>query len=165
MRVPTVVIILAVALAHAACIGIVSNTTEADPMQLVTQPTVMPTGRVPSSVAPEPDVADLPLLPDHRPVSQVDAAEDTWQTLERRPLRLPAVATGETCPVSVTSNAQGAPVLGFGPIYPRFGPFADGDGIIRLQRLGMPDGDGWSWMKVPWLSNADYRGPALIRGR
>ncbi|HUE75611.1 MAG TPA: hypothetical protein VMP10_02185 [Chloroflexota bacterium] len=53
----------------------------------------------------------------------------------------------------------------FGPIYPTFGSFDDGDGIVRFERLGAPHGDGWFWMKVPWASHADYRGPALIRGR
>lgn len=102
-----------------------------------------------------------PPIPDHRQIYRADASEDIWRALQQRPLRLPELAPGEHCPVSHVSMFRDATMVGFGPIYPT-GVFTT-DGLLRYGSGSSVD--DWRLMKVPWVSNDDYHGPALIRGR
>ncbi len=87
--------------------------------------------------------------------------EDIWQVLRARPMRLPALAPGQACPVGgakVVSPAY-APALGDGPVYAVVGA-----GILEFGYDGGFAGSEWGGAKVLWVSDATYRGPALVRG-
>lgn len=79
----------------------------------------------------------------------------------RRPLRIPTVAPGTTCPRSRAGRVSSAfgIALGAGPAYPV--PFRDG--VLHYDR-GRTEG-GWIYVKVLWIVRPSYRGPVLIRGR
>jgi hypothetical protein len=84
-----------------------------------------------------------------------------------RPLSLPALDPGETCPVGVgrrVSNSFGFAV-GDGPV------FAVGLGRKAVIRLEYPSskrstfyGSGWGGGKVLWIGDPSYTRPVLIRG-
>ncbi|HYP20587.1 MAG TPA: hypothetical protein VEY08_10975, partial [Chloroflexia bacterium] len=87
-----------------------------------------------------------------------------------RPLNLPHVEPGATCPVtprqlraSTSTSGQNYYVLGNGPIYPNVSALGD-DTSIRL-KPHMLRPDGWYVEKVPWLNRSNYVGPVLIRVR
>ena len=97
---------------------------------------------------------------------------DLWKKLYR-PLHLPAVAAGESCPVSAVDAkfnfdkygvARG---IGRGPAYPI--GFSQPGSV--LQYLDPPPvnsefaGSNWNGQKVLWFVAPSYRGPVLIRGR
>ena len=97
---------------------------------------------------------------------------DLWKKLYR-PLHLPAVAAGESCPVSAVDAefnfdkygvARG---IGRGPAYPI--GFSQPGSV--LQYLDPPPvnsefaGSKWNGQKVLWFVAPRYRGPVLIRGR
>jgi hypothetical protein len=86
-----------------------------------------------------------------------DAA--TWTELEARPLRLPSLAPGGSCPVSLSATFPGSAVgagAGDGPVYP-----VTGAGWIGLGPAGA---EGLRPGKILWLARPDYAGPAVIRG-
>ena len=87
-----------------------------------------------------------------------------WAPL-RRPLRLPVVASGESCPASTARQVHtswGA-ALGDGPVYPVPG-IAPGRAHVRLASLALRPG-GY-YVKTIWIGNpASYSGPFLVRGR
>ncbi len=82
-----------------------------------------------------------------------------WERL-RRPLQLPALAAGTSCPQTEGRVVEPAysPALGDGPVY------AVGLGTAGVLRLGRQEGD-WYGQKVNFLVAPAYRGPVLIRGR
>jgi hypothetical protein len=92
-------------------------------------------------------------------------AADPWRKLHR-PLHLPRLAAGETCPVSHIDprvdwgrvNMFGGPGLGPGPVYPGLGDER------HLTTTGRSR-DGRFETKVFWYVKPSYRGRALIRGR
>src|SRR6266540_5656886 len=95
-------------------------------------------------------------------------SRDEWNPL-RRPLHLPKLAAGATCPVSPvdprvregrTSDGGGI-FIGRGPVYPGLG---DNSGLLWATRYGF-SGSPWFGEKVFWYVLPSYRGPVLIRGR
>lgn len=98
---------------------------------------------------------------------QAAAAADGWRQLYR-PLRLPRVAPGGTCPVSRIGRRvdwehvkfPGSPGIGRGPVYPGMSPGAQVDVTPDTQY-----GGNWRGAKVFWYVSPRYRGPVLIRGR
>jgi hypothetical protein len=81
-----------------------------------------------------------------------------WTALAR-PLHVPALASGASCPRSPgrkVSPAFGL-ALGDGPVY---AAGLGGDGVLQV----VPQDGAWL-QKVLWLSAASYQGPVLVRGR
>jgi hypothetical protein len=79
----------------------------------------------------------------------------TWQALEQRPLKLPSVAPGATCPKllgHVVSPDFGL-VLGSGPVYPFLG-IGGATGSLQAATL----------VPVQWYIDPSYTGPVLVRG-
>jgi len=95
-------------------------------------------------------------------------SRDTWEPL-RRPLHLPKLAAGATCPVSRPdprvdwdrTRMFGGPGIGRGPVYPGLGAHS---GLLWATRYGF-SGSPWFGDKVFWYVLPSYQGPALIRGR
>lgn len=78
----------------------------------------------------------------------------------RRPLRLPLLASGGSCPTATAGrvNPSYGIALGHGPAYPV--PF-------RQATLHFDHGrsaGGWIYVKVLWIVSTGYRGPVLVRG-
>ena len=85
--------------------------------------------------------------------------ELVWEDLRQRPLDLPTLTPGEPCPTTPARDVSNfSYVLGDGPIY----PVGLRDGELTY---GNVEESEWGASKVPWISSADYGGPALIRGR
>ncbi|MGH3445474.1 MAG: hypothetical protein ACRDPB_08870 [Nocardioidaceae bacterium] len=82
----------------------------------------------------------------------------------RKPLNLPTLAPGESCPVSPTRTfphggagfSGSFQALGPGPFY-MAGP---GSTPLQLRR----DRSGWDEQKVIWVVDKSYGGPLLLRG-
>ena len=97
----------------------------------------------------------------------VATAGNGWRTLHR-PLHLPQVAPGGTCPVSAVDpridwaaiNVFGGSGIGRGPVYPATGPYSE-----LTVRPDTQYGGPWLQTKVFWYIRPSYRGPVLIRGR
>jgi hypothetical protein len=95
------------------------------------------------------------------------AKEATVQALLNRPLRLPKLAEGASCPVSAAtersqvSQPADARGLGQGPLYP-ITFYIGEDGTLRLGRE-TPGPDGLYELKVVWATSAGYRGPVVVR--
>jgi hypothetical protein len=90
-----------------------------------------------------------------------------WAALHR-PLHLPRVESGTTCPVSRVdrrvdwdgANIFGGSGIGRGPVYAGLGPAATA--------FATPDeqfGSRWGGAKVFWYVLPSYRGRVLLRGR
>lgn len=95
------------------------------------------------------------------------SAADPWSKL-RRPLHLPRVTSGESCPVSAVdtrvdwdaTNIFGGSGIGRGPVYPGLGTEAYLNAPADSQYGGR-----WGGQKVFWYVLPSYRAPVLIRGR
>jgi hypothetical protein len=95
------------------------------------------------------------------PATTASPSADPLAALRARPVRLPTVAAGSPCPVlpGRTVSPDFGPALGDGPLYPAgFGT----EGVARLQ--GASEEGGWYYIKVLWVANPAYKGPALVRG-
>ena len=98
---------------------------------------------------------------------QVATAAHGWRKLHR-PLHLPRVAPGDTCPVSAVDprvdwaaiNIFGGSGIGRGPVYPATGPYSE-----LTVRPDTQNGGPWLATKLFWYVRPSYRGPVLIRGR
>jgi len=99
--------------------------------------------------------------PNGQPFPSPTPGGDVWATLRARPLALPSVAAGSACPATpgkVVSPEYG-PALGPGPVYPvGFGE----DGTAHI--TGATQEGGWLEIKVLWIVDPAYKGPALVRG-
>ena len=93
-----------------------------------------------------------------------------WARLHR-PLHLPTVAPGATCPVSQIGRINFAKYgvgkgIGPGPAYPI--GFAQPGSVLQFTYPPDPAsgfaGSLWSGVKVLWFVAPRYRGPVLIRG-
>jgi hypothetical protein len=96
------------------------------------------------------------------PTATAPAGSDEWSALRRRPLNLPTVAPGSSCPTSGGKSVSPdfGIALGDGPLYPvSFYP----DGTYYY--AGATQEGGWYLLKVLWISSPDYSGPALVRGK
>ena len=85
----------------------------------------------------------------------------------QRPLHLPHIALGATCPVSGVDHRIPflrrfgvGPGIGRGPAYPIGLPA----GLIELAPASNFDSTVWAGQKVLWFVLPSYRGPVLIRG-
>lgn len=103
-------------------------------------------------------------------------SQHVWARLAARPMHLPHVAAGATCPVTRhwssyrTAEGRVGIMLGPGPVYP--GVFTD---LARWRRhvvmqMGHPKHSvflprGWLINKVLWSVSRSYPNPVLIRGR
>jgi hypothetical protein len=91
-----------------------------------------------------------------------------WSVL-RRPLHLPVVAPGSTCPVSKIDRRVdwqrvrifGGAGIGPGPVYPGLGATS---GLLNAVK-DTQYGGSWQGQKVFWYVAPSYRGRVLIRGR
>jgi hypothetical protein len=87
---------------------------------------------------------------------------DMWAGLRARPVNLPTVSPGASCPAA--PGKQVSPdfgvALGDGPVYPvGFGT----DGVYHY--AGTNAEGGWLNLKVLWIADPSYTGPVLVRGR
>jgi hypothetical protein len=80
----------------------------------------------------------------------------------RRPLHLPTLVAGQSCPVSERHivDARFSPALGAGPAYPAV---FDENSTLHFAGANFPA--PWTGNKVLWLVSPRYRGPVLLRGR
>ncbi|HKO28413.1 MAG TPA: hypothetical protein VJU80_13210 [Solirubrobacteraceae bacterium] len=85
----------------------------------------------------------------------------TWTRL-RRPLHLPSLTSGASCPRSRSGRAAPSAsfTLGSGPAYPVFGT---NDGVAALSEDKLRAGAYWH--KTLWAISPRYRGAVLVRGR
>jgi hypothetical protein len=96
------------------------------------------------------------------------SASDVWRKLHR-PLHLPRLAAGATCPVSPVDrrldwkpiNIFGVSGIGPGPVYPGLGGTGGHVTVSADTQYGGP----WLGGKLFWYVRPTYRGPILIRGR
>jgi len=97
-------------------------------------------------------------------------ASDPWKPLYR-PLRLLAMASDGSCPVSAVATANFrkygvAPGIGRGPAYPV--GFEQPGSVLRFEfppsERSVFAGSEWSGQKVLWFVSPSYRGRLLIRG-
>jgi hypothetical protein len=96
------------------------------------------------------------------------SAADGWRRLYR-PLHIPHVPPGQTCPVSRIDtrvpwsriNIFGESGLGRGPVYPGLGGSGGHVNVTADVQYGGP----WLGGKVFWYVLPSYRGRVLIRGR
>jgi hypothetical protein len=99
--------------------------------------------------------------PSGQPFPTATPGGDAWAALRARPLVLPTVPAGSACPITpgqVVSPDYG-PALGPGPVYPvGFGA----EGVAHL--TGANQEGGWLYVKVLWIVDPAYKGPALVRG-
>jgi hypothetical protein len=115
-----------------------------------------------SACGPDP-LPTHPTTPSPHPaapsVLRPSASTDEWEAL-LHPLLLARLPAGGSCPV--TSAASVAPGIvdaqGDGPIYAADRGHLDLSDAVRKS-------DGLYWIKVAWLSTAEYDGPVLIRGQ
>jgi hypothetical protein len=79
----------------------------------------------------------------------------------QRPLSLPSLATGASCPTTAPRQivSWSGPAIGPGPVY-SVGYDASGD----IRWAGSLEDGGWYYIKIGWLV-APETGPILIRGR
>jgi len=98
---------------------------------------------------------------------QAATAATGWRKLHR-PLHLPRLAPGATCPVSTVDTRIDWPAIhifggsgiGRGPVYPATGPSSELT-VAPDTQYGGP----WLGTKLFWYVRPKYRGPVLIRGR
>lgn len=99
---------------------------------------------------------------------QAAGASRGWGRKLHRPLHLPRLAPGATCPVSNVDpsidwpsiNIFGGSGIGRGPVYPATGPRSQLTVRPAAQYAGP-----WLSTKLFWYVRPSYRGPVLIRGR
>jgi hypothetical protein len=91
---------------------------------------------------------------------------DVWKTLHR-PLHVPVIVPGASCPTSKFDRRFNfdkygvAPGLGRGPAYPIYG---NATMTVEFPAHDVFAGSVWSGAKVLWFVSPTYRGPVLIRG-
>ena len=75
----------------------------------------------------------------------------------RRPLNLPSIGSGASCPVTAAASVPGyaAPAVGSGPVYAGQGSPLTINGFVS---------SAWDGGRVTWLESGTYKGPILIRG-
>jgi hypothetical protein len=87
-----------------------------------------------------------------------------WNGLLRRPLHLPTLGSGSSCPASRargTLGFYGSLAFGPGPAYPTLA--AESDHAVLQYLVGWGD-DGWDGTKALWTVPS-YYGPYVVRGR
>lgn len=93
-----------------------------------------------------------------------------WTGLLRRPLQIPSIAPGTTCPATPASgtigehgnlDVPGAPAFGPGPAYPALSSEEEHAVLLYLAGWGY---EGWDGTKLLWTVPS-YTGPYVVRGR
>jgi hypothetical protein len=91
-----------------------------------------------------------------------------WPILEQRPLNLPVLAAGSSCPSALPTqvNPSLGPALGSAPVYSVGGE----DWHSNVIPFASPSsfgggGSGWGGQRVLWYIAPSYSGPVLVRGR
>ncbi|MFN8516858.1 MAG: hypothetical protein U0841_30655 [Chloroflexia bacterium] len=161
-----------------ACLGILL--TACSPDSSTPAPTLSPSATLPaatatvtpprialatSTAAPPtfpPTIPPLALItvgPTATPTPIPPRPED-WAALHR-PLALPAMSLGASCPLTpgASISPHFGPGLGVGPAY----PIMSNDAIYHYS-VAQPTRDGWVELKVLWVSAPTYSGPLLVRG-
>ncbi len=103
------------------------------------------------------------------------APVDVWHRLQR-PLHIPSIASGSSCPTTSSDPKGDLSRIGFtgvawggGPAYPGGLSAEEGRPILRyldpIPRESLFYGSKWFGNKVLWMLDRSYRGPLLIRGR
>ncbi|MET0729570.1 MAG: hypothetical protein ABWZ03_00130 [Solirubrobacterales bacterium] len=100
--------------------------------------------------------------------AEAGMAAGPWRELHR-PLELPRLTAGETCPVSSvgggvdweSANIFGGRGIGRGPVYAGLGGPPVGTFPVQVY----PERPGWLAGKLFWYVEPEYRGRVLIRGR
>lgn len=92
-------------------------------------------------------------------------APANWSSLENKPLHLPTLAQGASCPVTqaqqhIAPDHQYA--LGNGPVY--LVSEAITNPVIFLGADSIDPGSSWKISKVFWEVSSTYAGPSIIRG-
>ena len=102
-----------------------------------------------------------------------DGGSGPWETL-RRPLHLPQLAPGATCPLTRSPTPRvvapdGAVFVGRGPVYASFRGFAgqphDPLESSVLPAAALPPKAGSHFVRVTWYVSARQRSRVLVRGR
>jgi hypothetical protein len=95
--------------------------------------------------------------------SAVTPTPEYWASLTSRPLQLPKIGPGETCPRSTASivDPHYSALLGDSPIYLLSG----GDAAWTwYTTLGKPDDGRYPLGPGEWRNDPSYLGPAVLRG-
>ncbi|MGH3714214.1 MAG: hypothetical protein ACRDT4_12250 [Micromonosporaceae bacterium] len=130
---------------------------------LVTVVSACETGQPESVGAPSPAASSTPSPPPTAGPAWVAAVRE----LVGRPVQVPLLTPGESCPVTRKQRPVQTPpihaaadVLGDAPVYPVPMYFGE-DTTLRLDG---PETDGWYSAKAPWEGH-HYQGPAVIHVR
>lgn len=92
----------------------------------------------------------------HKPVNSAPTYQDQVASLEARPLTLPILAAGDSCP---NTNTPITTDIGAGPQNL-------GTNSPVTVDVGAESGDGWgSYWNLTYYTAANLKGPVLIRGR
>ena len=99
------------------------------------------------------------------PVTRTANTTVDWSSLESKPLHVPAISAGATCPVTpaqqhIVPDHQYA--AGKGPLY--LVNEAISNPVIFLNAGSSDPGSSWEISKIFWEVSASYTGPILIRG-
>jgi hypothetical protein len=99
------------------------------------------------------------------PTTTATGTTGDWSALESKPLHLPSLSAGASCPVTqpqqnVTPDHKYA--AGSGPVY-LVNESIDNP-VIFLDAGSSDPGSPWKISKVFWEISSSYTGPALVRG-
>lgn len=140
--------VAAIALLLAACGGTTAGTTGVPIIGDTPDPATATVGAIPSPTA-----------------AATSNANDPWSALAARPLQLPTVAAGASCPVTpgqTVSGAGGSPIYGKGPAYIMVGIT---NGLLRYDTApALDSGSPWGLAQIRWEVGPTFTGPLLIRG-
>lgn len=131
-----------------------------------------------SSVQPGPTKGSPTVSVQSQPITgnfalQTSIAQPDFQALLRRPLHLPHLAVGATCPTSPEKRVSSdfGIAQGNGPAYATIGTEAITSPAIfhyaDAQHFdnGNANNQGWGGQKVLWFVNPSYQGMLLVRGQ
>jgi len=97
-----------------------------------------------------------------RPAPDSQALEAAWDALRQRPLALPSIKSGATCPQSTRRRVERVDGVAIGD-----GPVAvqglDADGALHVAEAPLEGDD--AVVPVRWIATPAYAGPLLIRGQ
>jgi hypothetical protein len=102
--------------------------------------------------------------------SATETSTPTLATLRQRPLHLPKVLTGQSCPVSsaIRVDSHSPIAIGNGPVYAAIGLDQPSQHPVMsftdAQHYANGQSQGWGGTKVRWFVRPSYYGPLLIRG-
>lgn len=125
------------------------------------------TGRRPSATAARPTpTATTPFTITNVTSSGSDVAPAEWDALRARPLFLPTLAPGASCPAAPGRSVQAGygPAIGEGPVY-IVGMGTDGVLHAVGPTAGAPGVGAWGFQFSIFIIAPAYKGPVLARGQ